>query len=76
MAATSLPRERRGKAYDLRPLIESLEADSSRARIQVRLAARQSATGRPEELLDVLGISLEDARIVRNRLIFRQDILK
>lgn len=78
MEAVSLPRERRGKAYDLRPLIESLEAGAGpdKDRILVRLAARQGATGRPEELLDVLGIPLEDAHIERTRLIFGQDALE
>jgi len=36
-----------------------------------RLAAREGATGRPEEVLDVLGIAFEGARIERTRLIFQ-----
>jgi hypothetical protein len=36
----------------------------------MRLTAREGATGRPEEVLDVLGIPLETARIERTRLIF------
>jgi len=78
MAAASLPRERRGKPYDLRPLIESLEllpADGSGLqRIGMRLAAREGATGRPEEVLDVLGIPFEATRIERTRLNFKTDI--
>jgi len=75
MDAESLPRERRGKAYDLRPLIESLEAapaeGSGKRRIQMRLTARAGATGRPEEVLSALGIPPESVRVERTRLIFQ-----
>jgi radical SAM-linked protein len=65
----ALPRERRGKMYDLRPLIEDLRplADD---KIFMRLAAREGATGRPEEVLDVLGIPFEETRIERTHIIF------
>jgi radical SAM-linked protein len=76
-----IPRERRGKIYDLRPLIEELrimesdgsppqDNDPARQTIFMRLAAREGATGRPEEVLDVLGIAFEGTRIERTRLIF------
>lgn len=83
MEAESMIRERRGKTYDLRPLIEELrilESDSSPSeqerapalpRIFMRLAAREGATGRPEEVLDLLGIAFEGTRIERTRLIFK-----
>lgn len=73
LAAASLPRERRGKAYDLRPLIEELRMLGREAPIRffIRLAAREGATGRPEEVLDLLGIPLEDAQVERTALIFR-----
>ncbi len=76
IAAASLPRERRGKPYDLRPLIEMLALTPSRspggrAGVFMRLAAREGATGRPEEVLDALGIPLENTRVERSRLIFR-----
>ena len=75
LEAASLPRERRGKAYDLRPLIESLEAapaeGSGKRRIQMRLTARAGATGRPEEVLSALGIPPESVRVERTRLIFQ-----
>jgi radical SAM-linked protein len=85
LAAASLPRVRRDKAYDLRPLIEELsilplhlssstdmggEVDENRVRIFMRLAARTGATGRPEEVLELLGIPSENTRIERTRLIF------
>lgn len=80
LESTSLPRERRGKTYDLRPLIEELTLTpsplSSRergagVRVFMRLTAREGATGRPEEVLDVLGIAFEGTRIERTRLIFQ-----
>jgi radical SAM-linked protein len=86
MEAESIIRERRGKTYDLRPLIESLrvlESDGKRSehtlmnthasgihKIFMRLAAREGATGRPEEVLEMLGIAFEGTRIERTRLIF------
>ena len=88
MGSESIIRERRGKTYDLRPLIEEIrimESDGSsysqgtlsvqeRApalhRIFMRLAAREGATGRPEEVLDMLGIAFEGTRIERTQLIF------
>lgn len=63
-------RERRGKIYDLRPLIEELHVYPD-GKIFMRLAAREGATGRPEEVLDMLGIAFEGTRIERTRLIFQ-----
>ncbi len=89
LEAESLPRERRGKAYDLRPLIEILsilpavlgEAASgsspngsgieTKAKLCMRLAAREGATGRPEEVLSALDIPPESVRVERTRLIFQ-----
>jgi radical SAM-linked protein len=74
MQLPSLPRVRRGKDYDLRPLILVLaplpDDPQGRQRLFLRLAAREGATGRPEEVLDVLGIQSEEARVHRTRLIF------
>ena len=75
MESESIIRTRRGKGYDLRPLIESLSLlpaeEGLGARVFMRLAAREGATGRPEEVLDVLGIAFEETRIERTRLIFK-----
>lgn len=73
----SLPRTRRGKAYDLRPLIETIEVlqaveGNLPEMLFMRLSARESATGRPEEVLDELGISANAARIERSRLLFQR----
>ena len=65
----SIVRIRREKEYDLRPLIEALNLMDGK--ILMKLAAREGATGRPEEVLDMLGIAFEDTRIERTRLIFQ-----
>ena len=74
LAFESLPRERRGKFYDLRPLIETLdvitEADG-KVWMQMKLAARDGATGRPEEVLNALGIEPEYTLVERTLLIFQ-----
>ncbi len=66
----SIIRERRGKIYDLRSLIEELNLLPD-GKIFMRLRAREGATGRPEEVLDVLGIAFEVTLIERTRLIFQ-----
>jgi radical SAM-linked protein len=71
LEAGALPRERRGKIYDLRPLIEDLRLVSKRA-IFMRLAAREGATGRPEEVLDLLGVPIEEAHVERTALLFQE----
>ena len=68
MAAESIIRTRRGKEYDLRPLIEELAVLDDK--IVMKLSAREGATGRPEEVLDVLGIAFDQTRIERTRLFF------
>jgi radical SAM-linked protein len=80
LETASLPRIRRQKEYDLRPLVLALEPlandEQDRQRFSLRLAAREGATGRPEEVLDVLGIPIEEARTHRTRLIFRNNGLE
>ena len=84
LESESIPRIRRKKEYDLRPLIEKLTLTPTPlpegapcgddkwqgVRVFMRLTAREGATGRPEEVLDVMGIQLEDTRIERTRLLF------
>lgn len=48
------------------------EGDGPGEKIHMRLSAREGATGRPEEVLDVLGIPHEETRIERTRLIFQE----
>jgi hypothetical protein len=58
----------------MRPLIETLdviiEADGQ-VWVQMKLAARDGATGRPEEVLTALGIEPEYTRVERTLLIFQ-----
>jgi radical SAM-linked protein len=74
LAAPSLMRERRGKSYDLRPLVLSLivkAASASSAQIAMRLLADASAgTGRPDEVLAALGWADAPAQIHRRELGF------
>jgi radical SAM-linked protein len=65
--AEVLERERRGKTYDLRSLIEDLQAKDAQ-NLELRLAARSGATGRPEEVLLTLGIDPVIARVQRKAL--------
>jgi radical SAM-linked protein len=67
LKATSIPRERRGRAYDLRPLIIDLRLRPP-TEIVLALSAREGATGRPEEVLDALGLDPLAADITRVQL--------
>lgn len=74
--ATSLPRVRRNKPYDLRPLIEDLHIINDTAgdnRLALRMTAREASTGRPEEVLAELGIPFEAVRVHRSNIIFGGD---
>lgn len=71
LESESIPRVRRKKSYDLRPLIEELTAPDDE-HIHMHLTAREGATGRPEEVLDAMGIPLEDTRIERTKLHFKE----
>lgn len=68
----SLPRERRGKAYDLRPLIIDITAEPKEndlAIYKVTLSVNNEATGRPDEVLLAAGIDPNTADIERTALI-------
>jgi hypothetical protein len=80
--SAKLPRARRGKEYDLRPLIEEMGlADPQEAELQtaaksgatvrpmelkLRLMARSGATGRPDEVLRAL--ELDSTPLVPHRV--------
>ena len=79
LETSSLPRERRGKSYDLRPLIgqvDVVETPQGGIHLTMRLAAREGATGRPEEVLDHLGIPADTVRVERTRLIFSNESIE
>jgi len=69
MDSESIIRTRRGKQYDLRPLVEDLKlmADDM---VFMKLTAKEGATGRPDEVLEELGIPIEDAKVERTTLHF------
>jgi radical SAM-linked protein len=73
LQAESLPRQRRGKDYDLRPLVLKLQrlsdSEDGCQRIHARLRAQEGATGRPEEVLEVLGADPLSTRINRDHLV-------
>ena len=71
LAADHLPRQRRGKDYDLRPLVQHLSAEGTEDGIvlQMVLAAREGATGRPEQVLEALELGAEFFRVTRQRLV-------
>ena len=74
LGASSLPRERRDRKYDLRPLIEKLEilpaTPDGRVQVGIQLASRPNATGRPDEVLAELGFQDYPQRIERVALVF------
>lgn len=77
LANETILRERRNKPYDLRPLILELSLlppdENGFQRLKTRLAAREGQTGRPEEVLDALGMQPENARFHRTHLIFKPE---
>jgi len=71
---SEIVRVRRGKTYDLRPLIESLEMIHTVGNVKILmcLSAKEGATGRPEEVLHALEIDPSRATVHRSRLILEQ----
>lgn len=74
LRAESWLSERRGKTYDLRPLIQDLhrlrEDDQGHLRLMLRVSARENATGRPDEVIRALGGTPETVKIHRTSLLF------
>lgn len=70
LAQTELICQRKRKTYNLRPLIETLTPDSDQPTTQFHatLSAREGATGRPKDLLDLLQIDRATAHIHRQQL--------
>jgi radical SAM-linked protein len=70
LASATLPRERRGKSYDLRPRILSLALDGNTLRM--RLSLTPEATGRPDEALSALGMENFPVLVKREKIILRE----
>lgn len=76
MAAESIERERRGKLYDLRPLVIDLtlhETEDGGLRLDMHLYLMPGKTGRPDELLEALGLDPLAARIHRKAIILADE---
>lgn len=72
LAAESVVRERRGKEYDLRPLILELKVDEDEddhLLLTMRLLLQPGKTGRPDEVLDALGLDPLSVRVRRTDIV-------
>lgn len=69
LSSNTLPRQRKGKEYDLRPLLQGLTlsptASPTKPVIETKLSLLPGATGRPDEVLSALGIEPVSAMISR-----------
>lgn len=73
----STMRVRRGKSYDLRPLILDIETILEVPfYLKMILKSKDGATGRPEEVLDELNIPVEFTRIIRKKIILVNDLVE
>ena len=74
LAATEVVRDRRGKVYNLRPLVQTLSIETAHsgrtAVLRARLQANAEGTGRPDELAAALGLDPATVKIKRTKLIF------
>lgn len=74
LASPQILRVRRNKPYDLRPLVHNLEvlqtSNPLNPHLQMHLAARDGATGRPEEVISALAYDPLDTRFERMQLLF------
>ena len=74
MAQETIERERRGKTYDMKPLIENWSCginSDGEACMEVQMAARDSAMGRPDELAAALGFDPYAVNIVRMKYLLK-----
>ena len=72
LAAESVVRERRGKEYNLRPLILELKLDQNEndeLLLTMRLLLQPGKTGRPDEVLDTLGLDPLSVRVHRTKIV-------
>jgi radical SAM-linked protein len=80
LAAPALPRQRHHKGkqqtYDLRPLVQEVRVEAGQAGEHVlflRLQASPQGAGRPDQVLEVLGLSLLPHAVERTNLYFEFD---
>jgi radical SAM-linked protein len=74
LVATEVMRDRRGKVYNLRPLVQALSIEPASSDwavvIRSRLQATEAGTGRPDELAAALGLDPATVKIKRTKLLF------
>lgn len=71
LSLDTIERERRGKKYDLRPLIQQLSIiEKESIGLYMKLTSLPGATGRPEEVLEELGIDPYSVDIERTAMVF------
>lgn len=73
LGSDQLPRQRRGREYDLRPLVEKVWLETQEVGhyvLGMRLRAGEQGTGRPDEVLDELDLADQVKSISRTRLHF------
>jgi hypothetical protein len=80
LAAPSLLRQRhhkgRMRTYDLRPFIQEMAVSpegEGAFLLEMRLQASPRGAGRPDQVLDALGLSLAPHRVERTKLYFEFD---
>jgi radical SAM-linked protein len=73
LARSSVVRERRGKSYDLRPLVLDLRIlpGDRYGSLRMRVRLGENATGRPDEVLSCLDLQELAVRVNRDRLLLR-----
>jgi len=80
LSAKSIPRVRKGKEYDLRPIIHKLTliptGSTGVITLETELSLQPGSTGRPEEVLNVLGIPPHEALIQRTMINLKSIILE
>lgn len=69
LACQSLIRQRKDKEYDLRPMVLDLQLAEESLVLTMRLSLLPAQTGRPDEVLDALGLEPLNATIHRTAII-------
>ena len=75
MDQDTIERERRGKIYDMKPLIEDWscwKTTDGEVFMAIQMAARDSAMGRPDELAAALGFDPFAVNIIREKYILQK----
>lgn len=76
LSLPSIPRERRGKTYDLRPRLFSLSvshSDDGQSEITMILSLAPGEVGRPDEVLDSLDLDPLSALVHRTQIVLAND---